>query len=84
MAARNTRKNTKHSIFGQPRKMSLIQLPTCEDVYRAYLYYLNEGMKSNTLLEISKIVANDVQQVYAKASIPTIEYKSIVFRIKRL
>ena len=41
-------------------------------------------MQSSTLHEMSKVVSNDIQDVNAKASIPTVERNSIVVRVKRL
>ena len=59
------------------------QLPTSADVFRAYDYCLKFGSTSS-LHERSSVVAEEVKQVYSSASIPTIEFHSIVKRVKSL
>jgi hypothetical protein len=83
MASVKTRKSVEHSVFGIPQPLPTNQLPTSADVFRAYDYCLKFGSTSS-LHERSSVVAEEVKQVYSSASIPTIEFDSIVKRVKRL
>lgn len=83
MASVKTRQSVEHSVFGIPQPLPTTQLPTSADVFRAYNYCLKFGSTSS-LHKRSSVVAEEVKQVYSSASIPTIEFSSIVKRIERL
>lgn len=83
MAAVKTRKSVEHSVFGIPQPLPTNQLPTSADVFRAYDYCLKFG-NTSSLHERSSVVAEEVKHVYSSASIPTIEFDSIVKRVKIL
>lgn len=73
----------EHSVFGIPQPLPTAQLPTSADVFRAYDYCLKFG-STTSLHKRSSVVAEQVQLIYSSASIPTIEFDSIVKRIERL
>ena len=78
-----TRSATKHPLFGQLIDLLENQIPSYENVVKAF--YNNQ----KTVLEISlqerySILADRVKCVYSKASIPTIEVNSTIIWIRRL
>ena len=81
-----TRSETKHSIFGQPTKLPSSQLPTKDDVFKCYLWYRNiaEETRSQNTREVAKYVANDIIDIWNKASIPTNSYANVVQSLQRL
>ena len=83
MKSCGTRSTTEHSIFGQPVKLPKRQLPTSEDVFKAYDFVFKEGQITG-IHEISTNVAMEVIQIFISASIPTTELTSVIVRIKRL
>jgi len=83
MASVSTRSATEHSILGQPAAFCKNKLPTSADVFRAYDYCVKTA-KASTVHERATFVAEEVKEIYDKASIPTTEVSSIVIRIKRL
>ena len=83
MASVTTRSTTEHSILGQPTEFRKNQLPTSADVFRAYDYYVKTA-KASSVHERATFVAQEVIEIYDKASIPTVELSSVVIRIKRL
>ena len=83
MASVSTRGITEHPILGQPAKMSTNQLPTSADVYRLYDYYLKNGQYTS-LIQRKTAVAHEIISIYMKASIPSIDVKSVSNRIQKL
>jgi len=83
MASVSTRSATEHGILEQPAAFCKNQLPTSADVFRAYDYYVKTA-KASTVHERATFVAEEVKEIYDRASIPTAEINSIVVRIKRL
>src|ERR1043165_2762817 len=83
MESVTTRDSTKHSVLGQPAVLKRNQLPTSADVYRQYDYFLkHENYDSVQKRAVS--VAQEVISIYSTASIPPIDEKSVVNRIKKL
>lgn len=78
-----TRSKSRHSVFGHPKELSKSVLPTCEDICRAYCHY-QQSEECKSISDIPKAVAAEVNEIYARASIPTIEFDSIVKKVKRL
>ena len=83
MASITTRGVTEHTILGQPSALTRNQLPTSADVYRAYDYYLKDKIYTG-LHERATAVAQEIVSIYCKASIPVIDIKSVVNRVKKL
>jgi len=83
MASIATRSVTVHNVTGQPIEFHKNQLPKCTDVFRAYQFHVNSG-KVTTVHERATLVAQEVKEMYDRASIPTVELISIVIRVKRL
>lgn len=83
MASASTRGATEHTFLGQPAVLSANQLPTSADVYRLYNYYLQNEQYSS-LHHRATAVAQDIVSIYVKASIPSIDVKSVGNRVKKL
>ena len=81
-----TRLSTQHSVFGQPAHLPQRQLPTKEDVFRCYLWHRDNcsADELQSRQETLKLTATDVTGVWNKASIPTIEEKSVLKKLDRL
>ena len=81
-----TRLSTQHSVFGQPAHLPPRQLPTKEDVFRCYLWHRDNcsADELQSRRETLKLTATDVIGVWNKASIPTIEEKSVLNKLDRL
>ena len=79
----STRSETRHSVFGDPKELPVNVLPLAMDVLQCYRYHqiANVGVSGNDLF---KIVTKQVRDVYTRASIPTMEYESILKKVKRL
>ena len=61
----------------------LNQLPTSSDVYRLHNYYLKHN-KYDCMQKRVTAVAHEVVSIYNTASIPVIDTKSVVNRVKKL
>lgn len=83
MESVTTRDSTKHSVLGQPAVLKRNQLPTSADVYRQYDYFLKHE-NYDSVQKRAASVAQEVISIYSTASIPTIDEKSVVNRIKKL
>jgi hypothetical protein len=81
---RKTRSKSRHCLFGQTCELPRNQLPTCEDVFRDYCYNEKCTQFHTGFNEQATLLANKVKEIYMKASIPTVEFSSIVVRVKRL
>lgn len=78
-----TRKETANVIIGQPCELPANQLPIAADICRAYLWY-TKILKSNNTQETASKITNQVKEMYARGSIPTIKTKSINNRITNI
>ena len=83
-----TRQNRKHSVFGYPEKLRNSQLPRKEDVFKHYLWHRSKAFdgdeKTASTKDIVKQVADDVINIWHKASIPNIAYRSVVKSVEKL
>lgn len=84
----STRLASKHSIFGYPQQLSSSQLPSKEDVFKCYLWYRNaedaKGNKNMKTRDVIKLVADDVIDIWTKASIPVIMYESVLTSLDKV
>ena len=83
MPAASTRSKGRHAVFGYPKELRKNMLPTSEDIFKAYCFYQGQT-NYDTANEIAKSIASEVIEIYKTASIPTIEFESIVKKIIRL
>src|SRR5215475_750342 len=81
-AVTHTRQSTEHSIFGFPSKLPSKVLPTSLDVARHFLFLKSRPNCSNN--DIYKIVAEEIIKLWNMASIPTIQYQSVLKRVAQL
>ena len=84
MASSVTRSQIKHSVFGAPQALPKTQLPTCKDVFKSFLWHQFQSSSTANIQRCAELICSEVQEVYVSASIPTIETKSIVIKVKRL
>lgn len=87
MASICTRSKTEHSIFGQAVQLPERQLPTCADVYKAYSWSQKQSESSDVGYSVSdrmNLLAEQVKDIYSKASIPTVELYSVTVHLKRV
>lgn len=82
-----SREEVKCPIFGAPKELSSVQLPTYEDVSKFYLLTRNilkpsKSDKDPTVSEIGEIVAREVENIWKKASLPTISHTRILKLIR--
>ena len=84
MAYSETRSKVKHSVFGAPKELPKRQLPTCRDVFKAYLWYQFHSSSNFNIQRCAEMIYSDLKRLYDNASIPTIEPKSIIIKVKRL
>lgn len=78
-----TRHKDRHAIFGYPQPLVENQLPLAEDVFRAYKFHQVVN-KDASVTHLAKLVATEVKGIYNKAGIPTIEFESVIVKVKRL
>lgn len=69
-------------FFGAPKVLSQSVLPTCEDVLLACFEETSKSVKNESFSKISHRVAAQIEEVYCKASIPTVSRERIVKLIK--
>jgi hypothetical protein len=84
MATYATRSQTEHALFGYPADLPTTQLATCLDIVKCYLFHLHDDEQLSGSHDRAKVIANQVKEIYDKASIPSINVSSIVVRVKRL
>lgn len=82
-----TRKATRCPIFGAPSNLSVIMLPTYEDVIKYCLRVRHDlkariGTKVPTVAEISAIVASETERIWHKASIPVVSHTRVLQLIR--
>ena len=79
--------NPAISLFGEA-ELPTTQLPQIADVIKYYLRERsnlltnNQGKKEPNANEISKVVANRVEKLWMKASIPTVSQQQILAKVK--
>lgn len=82
----STRSATINTIFGHPATLPSSQLPTKDEVFKCYLWYRNKAEKerrSQNTRELAKFVANDIIDIWHKASLPTIDYANVLQSLLR-
>jgi hypothetical protein len=82
-----TRKAVCCPVFGTPKHMSEIILPTYEDVMKHYLFVKHElkptaSTKEPTVSQISEKVAHCIEGLWTKSSIPVISHKRTLQMIR--
>lgn len=77
-------RSVTETIFGQAAKLPTRQLPTCQDIFKAYCWNQKIVDHKESVAEQIKLLAEEVKDAYANSSIPTIDVHSIKVRIKRL
>ena len=83
----NTRKKLECDIFGSPSEIPRATLPTYYDVMKYYLWVRNNIKPKNcskepTIADVSEIVANDIEALWKKASIPTVTHTRVLQLIR--
>jgi len=77
---RNTRKSERCPVFGYPANFSDCKLPTYGDVMKTYLLIRQElrstsdVTKEPTVTEIAVILSKKIEDIWAKASLPTVSH----------
>lgn len=87
MSQVKTRQSTSCPVFGLPEKLPVSQLPTYNDVMKYYLYIKYElktdkTTKEPTVQEISERLAQEVLDIWQKASLPTVSRKRVLQLIR--
>lgn len=82
-----TRKMVTCAVFGMPEKMSETVLPTYENVMKYFLLVKHElkpniYRKEPTITDISQKVAEDLERLWIKASIPVISHTRVLQMIR--
>lgn len=81
-----TRSSTESPIFGPPRELLHNVLPTYEEIVQALLHrryeLIQEGVKNPLVNDIVTYVAEQVEKIWKKASIPTCHHYRIIARVK--
>src|SRR5215469_15115616 len=84
MASNKTRSKTQHAFFGQACELPKRQIPTCADVYRAYIWNQKKNEDVSRINDRIKLLAEEILSLYNQASIPVIEMHSVTVHIKRI
>ena len=72
-------------MFGAAAKLPKQQIPTYEDVFKAYCWSLKtDDTEPKLMFKRVKMLAIEVKDIYTKASIPSIDLQSIAVSIHRL
>lgn len=84
---RNTRKMVACSVFGIPKDMSDIVLPTYEHVMQYYALIKHQmkptaATKEPSVSDISEKVAQNIELIWLKASIPVVSHTRILQMIR--
>ena len=78
------KKCAEHSVFGAAAKLPKQQIPTYEDIFKAYSWSLKtDDIEPKLMFKRVKMLAK-VKDDYTKASIPPIGLQSIAVSIQRL
>ncbi|GBM04741.1 hypothetical protein AVEN_20187-1 [Araneus ventricosus] len=84
---KNTRQRTMCPIFGPLNELHVRLLPTVSDVLKYYLF-VKSKMKSTlpvrepTVSEISEVVAQNIESIWVKSSIPHMSHKRVIEKIR--
>ena len=78
MATCATRSQTEHAFFGYPVDLHTNQIPTCLDIVKCYLLHQHDDKHLSKPHDIAKFIANQVKEIYDKASVLSINVSSIV------
>nr|CAI5836148.1 unnamed protein product [Callosobruchus analis] len=83
-----TRNSSICPLFGSPSDLSLVVLPTNADLIRYFLQIRNctkllMANKDPSAAMVSKKVAQTLEMIWNKCSIPIISYNKIVEKIKK-
>lgn len=90
VANRVSRSTTEDPIFGYPSPLPETVLPTYTDVGKAILYIQKTKTEGETaclqipLAEILRTVCSDIEELWKKASVPTVSTKTITDKLKIL
>lgn len=79
-----TRAAVRHTLFGDPSPLPMMKLPTCLDVFNAFRYKQMFLHLESSIHKLVTVLALEVLEIYDNASIPTIQFDSVVIKIKRL
>ncbi|CAG9792722.1 unnamed protein product [Diatraea saccharalis] len=87
MSQVKTRQTTSCPVFGLPQKLPVSQLPTYNDVMKYYLFIKYQLKPDNTTKEptvhdISEILAQEILDIWQKASLPTVSRKRVLQLIR--
>lgn len=87
MSQIKTRQTTSCPVFGLPEKLPVSQLPTYNDVMKYYLFIKYElktdkTTKEPTVHDISEKLAQEVLDIWQKASLPTVSRKRVLQLIR--
>ncbi|CAG4988526.1 unnamed protein product [Parnassius apollo] len=87
MSQVKTRQKTSCPVFGLPEKLPVAQLPTYNDVMKNYLFIKYElkpdkKTKEPTIHDISERLAQEVLEIWRKASLPTVSLKRVLQLIR--
>ncbi|KAI5694093.1 hypothetical protein M8J75_010588 [Diaphorina citri] len=82
-----TRRETLCPIMGNPSSLKDNVLPTYADVMKHFLFVKNEllwkrNQKTPAASEICDLVSRTVEEIWQKASIPTVSHQQIVLLVK--
>lgn len=79
----STRQSFRDPVFGEPCDLCEMVLPCNGDVMRYFLFVQNNSSEIKSVAEISKLVAEKVQTIWWKASLPTISNQQCVALLKK-
>lgn len=79
---KQTRKSRCDSIFGSPSDLPTNLLPTVGDICRYFVFLKDKPNSANSTI-ITKIT-QDVAALWTKASIPTVQHRTIELRIHKV
>lgn len=82
-----TRKMTNCPVFGEPKELSEIVLPTYEGVMKYYLLVKHQlkptaATKEPTVGDISEVVSVNIERLWSKASIPMLSHLRVLQMIR--
>jgi hypothetical protein len=78
-----TRKQATCPVFGTPKDLPSNTQPTYEDVIQCYLFHMQTTRdkakgKQPSLKEISEVISKTLEELWKKASIPSVSHERIV------
>lgn len=74
-------------VFGAPKDLSELVLPTYEEIMKCYLYIKNDiktqnNNKEPSVSEVSEIIANKLESLWLKATIPVVSRTRVLQMIQ--